>query len=264
MPGITALGDSILSSAILKVENRTYYDTILQIFFCGYDPNDKAVYPFGKGPEKYTLMSETLRYTIHFQNTGNDTAFNIAIRDTLSPDIDVHSFHLLASSHNVNTSIKADGSLLFRFDNILLPDSGRSQPLSQGFVTYTVKPKTGLPDYTPVENTAHIFFDLNPAVSTNTTLNTLVYTMPEDIDDLTPQGNGRLIVYPNPSEGQIKIITPQGTVPFTLRIYDTQGRIIYSSCSVAKETIVNLPAPGLYLIRASNETEVICGKVVVN
>jgi hypothetical protein len=60
---------------------------------------------------------------------------------------------------------------------------------SNGFVCYTIQPKSTVTDNSKIENTAHIIFDQNPAVVTNTTLNTLVSSFPfpvsGDID-----GNG--------------------------------------------------------------------------
>lgn len=264
MPGVPAIGDTIVSTSLVCFRQLFVADTLRRTLVCAYDPNDKEVYPFGNGPEKYTLMSEKLRYTIHFQNTGNDTAFNIAIRDTLSPDIDLNSFRVLASSHNLNTGIKTDGSVLFSFDNILLPDSGRSQLLSQGFLTYTVKPKLGLPNNTRVENTAYIFFDHNPAIQTNTTLNTLVYNMPVSIHEANVSIENNLIVYPNPSDGQVSIILPQENKTFILQIFNSQGQIIYSSCTSLKEVSVNMHTPGIYLVKVSCGKEVISSKLMVN
>jgi uncharacterized repeat protein (TIGR01451 family) len=54
-----------------------------------YDPNDKAASPRGLGDDHYILPNEPLNYTIRFQNTGNDTAFTVVIRDTLDMDLDI-------------------------------------------------------------------------------------------------------------------------------------------------------------------------------
>ncbi len=66
-----------------------------------YDPNDIVVSPSGCLPAGVT----NLTYTIHFENTGNDTAFNIYVLDTLSPDFDVSTFKILASSAVMNTCV---------------------------------------------------------------------------------------------------------------------------------------------------------------
>ena len=50
---------------------------------CGFDPNDKEVTPEGAGPDHLTQISDELEYRIRFQNTGNDTAFDVTIYDRL-------------------------------------------------------------------------------------------------------------------------------------------------------------------------------------
>lgn len=52
-----------------------------EILRCAIDPNDKQVSPSRSEPSgsNYTQLEETLRYTIRFQNTGNDTAFTVRI-----------------------------------------------------------------------------------------------------------------------------------------------------------------------------------------
>ncbi|MCB9330841.1 MAG: hypothetical protein H6574_07160 [Lewinellaceae bacterium] len=50
-----------------------------------FDPNDKMGFPEGIGAGHHIEKTEPLEYLIRFQNTGTDTAFTVAIRDTLSP-----------------------------------------------------------------------------------------------------------------------------------------------------------------------------------
>ncbi len=78
-------------------QNAFGYRTVV---VCSYDPNDKQVYPAGIGEQHYTLINnDELIYTIRFQNTGNDTAFNIIIADTLSNHLDRSTFRPITSSH---------------------------------------------------------------------------------------------------------------------------------------------------------------------
>ena len=55
----------------------------------------------------------------------------------------------------------------FKFPNIMLPDSASNPAGSQGFVQYRIKPKANLPLGTQIENTAHIYFDYNAAITTS-------------------------------------------------------------------------------------------------
>ncbi len=52
-------------------------------------------------------------------------------------------------------------------------------PQGEGWVQFTVKPKSTLPTGTQIKNTAVITFDLNKPLATNTTLNTLDFDPPK-------------------------------------------------------------------------------------
>ncbi len=166
------------------------------IIRCSFDPNDKGVTPPGIFAQNYTLMSDTLEYLIRFQNTGNDTAYKVVIVDTLDADLNLSTFELLGSSHNMMTEIKSNGEAKFTFNNIMLVDSNTNEPESHGFIRYRVRVNSGLPDGTPINNTAHIFFDFNEAVITNTTLNTMVYVLPVGLNEAA--SGIKAILYPNP------------------------------------------------------------------
>ncbi|MFT6336496.1 MAG: putative repeat protein (TIGR01451 family) [Saprospiraceae bacterium] len=149
---------------------------------CAYDPNDKQVDPHH--PEGYTNITDSeLTYKVRFQNVGNAPAMNIEIKDTLSEYLDVSSVRYLSGSHDefLSFSRSEENILTFKFSNINLPDS-LSDPLgSQGYLIYSVHVIDNLPEGTIIENTAHIYFDFNPAIVTNTTTNILY-------DDLDADG----------------------------------------------------------------------------
>jgi len=92
---------------------------------CAYDPNDKLIDPLRPEEENYTQFGDTLIYTVRFQNTGNDTAFNVVIRDTLDQNLDVSTFNIIHSSHRseLRADIQEGQFVTFNFENILLPDS---------------------------------------------------------------------------------------------------------------------------------------------
>lgn len=165
------LTDSIfdMSGNLLEVLSDTYISEVR----CSYDPNDKHVSPEGVLAQKYTPIASPLTYHINFQNTGNDTAYDVSILDTLDSDLDLATFQVLGSSHELSTQMTVNGEVRFNFFTIMLPDSGTDEPGSHGWVTYRISPKSGLADPTQITNTSYILFDLNPAVVTNTTLNTM-------------------------------------------------------------------------------------------
>ena len=78
------------------------------------------------------------------------------------------------ASHNMNTTFDSQtGAVEFAFYNINLPDSASNEEESHGFLVFDVRPIPGLEMGTIIENTAHIYFDLNPAIVTNTTWHTI-------------------------------------------------------------------------------------------
>jgi hypothetical protein len=157
------------------VQSFTQYLAPFQVI-CAYDPNDKLVTPVGYGVHGAVPVDIAwLDYTIRFQNTGNDTAFTVVVRDTLHGALDRTSMEVLAASHPL-TGITVDENNMatFRFDQIFLPDSIVDEPASHGYVRFRIRPMPGTPHLTAITNTAGIHFDLNPPIITNTTLNTLV------------------------------------------------------------------------------------------
>ncbi|MCB0561845.1 MAG: VCBS repeat-containing protein [Lewinellaceae bacterium] len=149
---------------------------------CAYDPNDKQVYPNrSEQPpfmDNYTLLDETLMYTLRFQNTGNDTAFNIVLRDQLSDQLDWTTFRPGSSSHPYEATLHDGGLLEFHFRNILLPDSTVNEPGSHGFVQFEIASLPNLEEGAAIDNAAGIYFDFNPPIVTNTVNSIMVEMLP--------------------------------------------------------------------------------------
>lgn len=199
---VNLLGDTLsacaqitpLAGDVNVTDNTTCYERII---VGSYDPNDKQVYPQGD-----ILQTDTeLIYTIQFQNSGTDTAFNVVVVDTLSANLEVTSLRKVMASHPFEYSISGQGVLTFTFNNILLPDSNVNEPASHGLIEFTIDQKSSNPIGTEIENTAEIYFDFNPAIVTNTVLNTIV--LPTNIEEI--KLSNAISVYPNPTDGRIRI-----------------------------------------------------------
>jgi hypothetical protein len=180
MPSFLAMGDRITSylSAIVRDVNGepvvSFTDSLEQVLVCAYDPNDKTVTPAGITEQGYVAMdTDWFEYTVRFQNTGNDTAIHVVIVDQLDADLDRQTLQLLAWSHPVEVSGDQFGTVTFSFPNIQLPDSTVNEVASHGFVRYRIRINENALPGTQIENTAHIYFDQNPPVITNTAVNTL-------------------------------------------------------------------------------------------
>lgn len=179
--------DNDLSSTfnVLELDNSgdvvySNSDKLEQEVTCAYDPNDKQVSPKGTGPQGFISHQQELTYLIRFQNVGNDTAVNVMVRDPLDRDLDWATFKPSSSSHPYKAFIEADGDLVFKFDSIWLPDSTINEPGSHGFIEYTIRPKNDAVPLSSIDGAAKIYFDFNPPIYTNSTLNTIIcYTAPK-------------------------------------------------------------------------------------
>ncbi len=236
-----------------------YHPTV----FCGYDPNDKLVQPDRTNifPENYTLFGEKLIYTVRFQNTGNDVAYDVEIQDMLDLNLDPGSFQILSSSHMdvLSTKLDTDGLITFTFTDIFLPDSTSNFDASQGYVTYSIDHNPGLAENTIISNFADIYFDANPPITTNTTENVLVSEFPTvSIDQ--PVIADKISIVPNPNNGYFEV---KGVNEGTYMITNTAGQILKQG-DFENENMINiqnLPA-GIYLINIETKGEFLTKRVV--
>ena len=170
--------------------------------------------------------------------------------DTLDTDVDVSSFQLLAYSHQPNVQIK-ENIVRFNFPNINLPDSFSNEPGSHGYVQYKVKLKQDLPIGTTIQNTAHIYFDFNPPVVTNTTTNTIAL-----VQDTTGVGIKQvnaltMNIYPNPANSQVTVTASQAG--HTIYMYTAQGQLLSTQAMQGTAATINIEAlpSGIYYIEVS-------------
>lgn len=223
-----------------------------------YDPNYVAV-----SPEGYITAGTTLQYTIGFENTGNDTAFNIRVMDTLSDFVDPKSMTIVASSHEMLTAKLINTghtTLKFDFPNINLLDSSHHDQC-HGMIVFNIKTKTGLAAGTLITNHAGIFFDSNPAVRTNTAIN-IIGTPSKTINVATTE---TAAIFPNPAHDQLTIKTDN--LDFnSVTITNMVGQKMLQQAITATTTNVDIKslATGIYYVtlQGANATKVM--KVVKN
>jgi hypothetical protein len=239
-------------------------DTTHQLAVGSWDPNNKLVSPTGLGATgRIHKTTSDLDYTINFQNTGTAPAVNVVLVDTLSQYIDWNTIEMKATSHDCNMTIQ-NGILVAKYSGIMLPDSNSNEPESHGFLAYKAKLKPNLADGTKIENTAHIYFDFNEAVITNTTLNTIDFFLA--IKDPSKE-NVTVTLYPNPfkTHTTIQVAEVNGRV-LDLQIIDMLGKIVSTQTSdengLFKVERNNITA-GLYTYTISeNGKKITTGKLV--
>ena len=200
-----------LSASVLPIvtdaDSTDNKDEELEIVTGPCDPNDKQVVPPDFITPQHVAEQRWLTYTIRFQNVGPDTAFDVIVRDTMDQLLDVPSLEVLDYSHDYEIEMHGH-DMAFVFRNAMLPDSAVDEPNSRGFIKYRIKAKTSAELGDVIENTAHIYFDFNHAVITNTTqtpVDTSVHVLPP----VTPAAMAPwMSVYPNPGNGivQVKVL----------------------------------------------------------
>lgn len=234
---------------------------------CSMDPNEKSVVPAGILPQHYTLMSDTLAYTILFQNTGTDTAYTVVIRDTIDSNLDLNTLRLEVASHSVITEVSMLTRVAkFTFNNILLVDSNMNEPLSHGFVRYTIQPEAGLPANTVVYNEAGIYFDFNLPVITNQTFNTLVYVLPVGISENALPASGAVVI-PNPFNEKARLVFDNKNRGLMhVQIYSVNGQLIIDKLFRESEIVFTnrMFESGMYMYRlVSEQGKTVTGRFVV-
>ncbi len=224
-PDIFLMGTTITNTASCTLANDVDGTNntveLPEIVVGSYDPNDKAVLPKGVGPTgNIPLETDELDYTIRFQNTGTYEAWKVVISDQISPNLDLNTLNTVASSHNCIVSISRDRKVSWTFNNIHLPFSAQDELGSQGFVRFTIKPKQNIASGDVITNLANIYFDYNPPIITNETINTFYVLALDEVN------KNHLRIYPNPAKEKFSIMAEPESFPLTVILYDTSGRLI--------------------------------------
>jgi hypothetical protein len=184
--------------------------------------------------------------------------------DTLSPYVNPASLEVGASSSPYTYSLSVKGVLTFTFDPIYLPDSSHGYDSSSGYVMYSIHTRSNNLVGTKIKNTAYIYFDLNSAVVTNTTSNTV--TLANNIRDINAGGMS-IQVSPNPVHDKsiFTIANAQGEV--TLELTDIAGKKVFQVNTLSNNiSFESSPvAAGMYIYTARDTQGNTCtGKIVVS
>lgn len=233
---------SAINANDLTSQNNTI---VLNSFITGaYDPNMKEVSDAAIFPD-FVMNNEYLEYTIHFQNTGNDTAFTVLLIDTLSNYIDLSSFEIISSSHPVIVN-NYEGVFWFRFNHINLPDSTTNEIASHGYVKYRVRLKSTITVGITIKNTAYIYFDFNEAIVTNT-----ASTFFSTLGATTALSSNTLSVYPNPVLNENVMVESNSSIN-NIELYDVAGKLVATypgNGSLNKVLDLKKLNKGMYLIK---------------
>jgi len=270
------IGDTLCHTVIITPYLNDMDTTNNKKTYCypvvnGYDPNDKKIYPSGKCIPNYVDASKNVIYTIRFQNTGNSEAINIFILDTLSGHLDLTDMKIMGQSHPMNFEVLGNNVLKFNFDNINLPDSSVSQIESQGYVIFEIGISDNAMHEDEIRNSASIYFDFNPPIYTNSTLNAVFDSeLYGDLDELdcselglvNLSSDNQISIFPNPTNGTLNIISNTSEKLEQIIIIDIYGREVLK---LPYEETINLDlVSGSYLIKIElNKEDYIVNRLIV-
>ena len=246
------LGTDLITTATVSNSNTDVDLTnnafsLVRTISGAFDPNDKlATTSMGNNSIWQLNEDEWIDYTIRFQNTGTDTAFNVVITDTLQPNLDPGTIIMGAASHAFSWELRDAGTVKFYFPNIQLPDSNINEPRSQGFVSFRIRPHLPVLPGTVITNIANIYFDFNPPVITEPSV--LVAEFSTGVGEVDEP---RLQLSPVPVSDQLNVSSYVEIR--SVRIFTADGREVdHRSIKATSGTIdVSVLNAGAYLLVAT-------------
>jgi hypothetical protein len=255
-----------------EADGDPFLDTDCQSIVGSAESNTKLASPVGYQTDHFIEQNTDLEYMIRFQNVGTDTAFNVIVRDTLSPFLEPTSIQVGASSHPYTYDILGNDVIKFTFSNIRLPDSTLNGAASQGFIKFRISQKPNIPTGTKILNKAALFFDYNTPIITSRTFHTVGKNfMVSAIVEKNNTNRLPIKVYPNPFTDKAffeiendDAVTPL-SIPAVFNLYDATGRLIRTETFKGNRFEFEREAlgQGFYLFTIERDGKKGVGKLIV-
>ena len=263
---IVNLNDLLTSSVSISgtsgdINLLNNFDVNSQIVSSSYDPNDKMEAHGGKILISNFSQNDYLNYTIRFQNTGNSNAVYVRLEDLLDSRYDFQSIRMIDASHNY-TLERVNNHLVWRFENIQLKPAVQNEELSKGFVTFKIKLNPGFAVGNIIPNTANIYFDSNPAITTNTFNTEFVALLANASFNLD-----NILVYPNPTNDFIHVKMNNSNEKFeNIVLYNVLGESVKKVTTIdSNQTTIDVSdlTKGVYLLEITSENKLKLTKKLV-
>lgn len=222
--------------------------------FNSYDPNDKQAVPSGLGVQHFINSYDDIEYKIRFQNTGTGPAQKVVLVDTLDSHLEILTLQVGASNYDYTAELVGNGVLVFTFNNINLPPASADSLGSIGFITYRIAQKWDNPISYTINNTAYIYFDLNPAIVTNTVFHNVKDNFETALAETIGKNSLGVIIYPNPTQSNITVSLSnlKATETYSLSIYNSAGALVKQQTGLKQtQTMLDVASlsSGLYTYR---------------
>jgi hypothetical protein len=217
--------------------------------------NRLSAYPEGIGSGHVIRQDDRITYQVDFQNTSFSTVNAAVVRCTIPAQLDLTTLQLGASSHPYTWSLRSGGVIDIRFEPINLSAASTNEANSRGFVQFDLAVQPNTLAGTVVVNTAEVYFDLLPTITTNGTFHTIgenVLPVRVNIPGIT-LANAR--IFPNPANDHTFLSLEQ--VAYSqVRVTNMLGQTVavYNKGQAAGVNLVRGAAPsGVYLVEVLTE-----------
>jgi uncharacterized repeat protein (TIGR01451 family) len=223
------------------VANETHEDSVSRPIVNSCDPNEVIV---NKAAVLDTEANKKLKYTVHFQNTGNDTAYLVRVIDTLDAKLDMATLEVLGASHDFEFDIVSGDVLQWTFPAINLLDSTSNEEKSKGWFQFFVDFKEGVVVNDFAESTAHIYFDTNEPITTNTAITTITNNV-----SIQEYGAVTFSLHPNPATSEL-FVTSNAKIS-SYQILSIDGRMVKQGSGINNNTPINVQTlpRGIYYLK---------------
>lgn len=227
--------------------------TINQTVVGSYDPNDITEAHGEKIAFGNFGADEYLTYTIRFQNTGTASAEKVRVENVLDAKLDPQSIRMVNASHNYVME-RNNNNIVWRFDNINLPWANQNEEASNGYITFQIKLKPGFAEGDIVPSHADIYFDFNPAITTNTFNTEFVAQLGQ-----ASFASNNITLYPNPAKNQAQISLQDSSENLnSIAVYNILGSCVKSIHNLSSHqssiSVADLEK-GIYMIEITTESQ---------
>jgi uncharacterized repeat protein (TIGR01451 family) len=238
------LNEELTWIASLSTQSTTT-DSVISIVTNSYDPNEVVV---DKKEVLVESINKTLKYTVHFQNTGNDTAYFVKVVDTLDTKLDMSTLIVAGSSHDFDFNIVSGNVLKWTFENINLLDSASNEEASKGWFQYIVDFKDNVVLQDVAKSTAYIYFDTNEPIITNTAVSTIV-----NKTNILENTSIEFSLFPNPAQSELQL-TNSGAIS-SFQILTIDGRVIIQGKNIRSNEYIDIQSlvSGIYYLNVRND-----------
>jgi hypothetical protein len=137
------------------------------------------------------------------------------------------------------------------FNPIKLTAKKQDSVASKGFVRFTMNSLGTLAPGDEIKNTAHIYFDRNPAIVTNTVVSR-IYTPSSPTGVRNQKGKRNLELYPNPAQKMVWLHLPDVQKSETVQVFDVKGVLMLETLWADGQINIQSLKSGIYVVKVGS------------